>query len=368
MKCSFSKISLLVFLLFAMGDFLIFAERTHIVEKGDTLYSISRKYNVKVDEIKSLNGFSDNNISVGQKIKIPGADSKTPAVSKSAQKQIVETHTVEKGDTLYSISRKYGLTVEQVKAFNGLSGNDLKVGQVLKLSEKELASATSKAEPQKPEEKKNVVTDSGVKSTASLSSSPAANENSSKKTSTDGVYVVQKGDTWSGIAHDFGFSIAELQNMNKVDSDSVLKIGQKLKISNVPDLKENDPHKYLTKKGDASLVWPVKTSDVTYVKGKVSGVNLSARTNENVTSIMAGTVMFCGAYRGFGNVIFIQSKTGHIYAYSGLGNISVSKGQYVDTGAKIGTAGVDMYSQKSQISLMVFQNGQPIDPAKAPRG
>ncbi len=364
MKCSFSKVSFFIFILFALGDSVLFAEKTHIVEKGDTLYSISRKYNVKVDEIKSLNGFSDNNISVGQKLRIPGNDS---SQSKSAQKTVAETHTVQKGETLYSISRKYGLSVEQVKAFNGLSGNELKVGQVLKLNADAVASSkTEKTDSKKTESSQK--SEPNKKENENPSPSPVANEKPAPSKSVDGIYVVQKGDTWSGIAHDFGLSIAELQNINKVDSDAVLKIGQKLKISNVPDLKENDPHKYLTKKGDASLVWPVKTSDVTYVKGKVSGVNLSARKDENVTSIMAGTVMFCGAYRGFGNVIFIQSKTGHIYAYSGLGNITVSKGQYVDTGAKIGTAGVDTYSQRSQISLMVFQNGQPIDPAKAPRG
>lgn len=365
MKCSFSKVSFFVFMLFAFGDSIVFAEKTHVVEKGDTLYSISRKYNVKVDEIKSLNGFSDNNISVGQKLKIPGNE---PSQAKPAQKQVATTHTVEKGDTLYSISRKYGLSVEQVKAFNGLSGNELKVGQVLKLTENSVASSKTEKTDSKKTEASQTTSGKDKKETETPSASSAVSEKTVPPKSEDGIYVVQKGDTWSGIAHDFGLSIAELQNINKVDSDSVLKIGQKLKISNVPDLKENDPHKYLTKKGDASLVWPVKTSDVTYVKGKVSGVNLSARKDESVTSIMAGTVMFCGAYRGFGNVIFIQSKTGHIYAYSGLGNISVSKGQYVDTGAKIGTAGVDTYSQRSQISLMVFQNGQPIDPAKAPRG
>ena len=100
----------------------------------------------------------------------------------------------------------------------------------------------------------------------------------------------------------------------------------------------------------------------------MSGVNLSAKSDEKVNAIMAGTVMFSGSYRGFGNVVFIQSKTGHIYAYTGLGKVLVSKGDYIDFKSQIGTVGINGYSSKPQISLMVFQNGLPIDPAKAPRG
>ena len=77
--------------------------------------------------------------------------------------------------------------------------------------------------------------------------------------------------------------------------------------------------------------------------------------------------MYVGVYRGFGQVLFVQSKTGLIYAYTGLSSIDVKKGDYVVSGDKLGTAGVDSISNKSQITFMVFQNGQPIDPAKAPR-
>ena len=130
----------------------------------------------------------------------------------------------------------------------------------------------------------------------------------------------------------------------------------------------SDTHNYSEKKGDPNLVWPVQKPEVTYVNGKVSGVTLSAKKDEPVDAIKSGTVMFSGTYRGFGNVVFIQSKTGHIYAYTGLGKVLVSKGDYIDFKTQIGTAGINSYSSKSQISLMVFQNGLPIDPAKAPRG
>lgn len=296
-------------------------------------------------------------------------------------------HEVKKGETLYSISRSYGVSVDSVKKLNNFSGNDIKIGQKIKI----------------PDDAKN-----NGKSAAS-SSSAVKSDSSSASKSSDGIYVVQKGETWFGISKKYGITVAELQKMNGADSSSSLKIGQKLKVPSsdsksssvassssnasgnpsskgktevssskssssknsstsvkVPEI--DDPHKYSSKKGDSSLIWPVKTTDVTYIKGKVGGVSLTAKKDESVTAIRAGTVMFSGSYRGFGNVVFIQSKTGHIYAYTGLGSIEVAKGEYVNYASQIGTAGVDSYTGKSQVNLMVFQNGQPIDPAKAPRG
>lgn len=259
------------------------------------------------------------------------------------------THIVQKGETLYSLSRTYGTTVEAICAANGIAdGSAVQAGQKLTIPG----------------------TDSAQKAS---------------KNANDGTYIVEKGDTWYGIARRFGTNVNDLYALNGVDSTATLKAGQRITVSggttspavasagtttkppaDVPKIQ--DPRTYSDKKGDPSLAWPVKSPSVTYVEGKISGVNLSAKKDESVTAIRAGTVMFSGTYRGFGNVVFIQSKTGHIYAYTGLGTVKVSKGDYCVFGAQIGTAGVDSYTAKPQMSLMVFQNGLPIDPAKAPRG
>lgn len=280
------------------------------------------------------------------------------------------THVVQKGETLYSISRKYGSTVQSISNANGISGTDIKVGQKLIIpGDKDFSS-------------------SGENVSASLP------ENSSSST-----YTVNKGDTWYAISRKFSITLSELYALNNADSSTGLKAGQKIKIpaqtksspssyvskktetsenpsatlppsSALPDVSAPivDTHSYSSKKGDPNLVWPVEKPDVTYVNGKVSGVTLIAKKDEPVKAIKSGTVMFCGSYRGFGNVVFIQSKTGHIYAYTGLGEVLVNKGDYIDYQKQIGTVGIDSYSSKNQISLMVFQNGLPVDPSKAPRG
>lgn len=296
-------------------------------------------------------------------------------------------HEVQAGDTLYSISKKYGVSVSAIQSENGFSDNGIKIGQKIKIPDNpSAASAVS--------QNSKTASSSGTSTTMPATSSGKDLKNT---VNSGGAYTVQKGETWFGISKKYGISVAELQNLNGVSSDAALKVGQKIRVPSssphstaaiasskksadvskssaavpvqkVPDLKTNDPHNYSSKKADSSLVWPVKTENIVYINGKVGGVSMAAKKNEEVKAIRAGTVMFSGSYRGFGNVVFIQSKTGHIYAYTGLGSIDVSKGDYINYSSEIGTAGIDTYTGKSQISLMVFQNGQPIDPAKAPRG
>lgn len=267
------------------------------------------------------------------------------------------SHTVKKGETLYAISRMYGVSVSDLRAANGLgSSSVLLVGQKLSIPEKKSSSSEKKTE-NKAEGK--------------------ASSSSGEKNRKYDVYTVQKGDTFYHIAKINNVTVAELKELNGMNSSDTLRIGQKLKIpativntenASLPDLLSSDPRKYSDKKGNSSLVWPVKNPTVTYITGKVSGVQLSAAKNEDVCTIRAGTVMYTGVYRGYGQVVFVQSKTGHIYAYTGLNSTSVQKGDYVVFGDKLGTAGIDAINGSSQISLMVFQKSNPIDPAKAPRG
>lgn len=280
------------------------------------------------------------------------------------------TYKVEKGDTLYSISRKYQITVAELRTANNLSENDvIKVGQKL------------------------IIPDADIGTAAALSSTKTAGSSASASTAKTVEYVVAKGDTLYGIARKNGMTVADLMAINNLDSSAVIKVGQKLKVSagstssssSAATTKKSEPAKPgetvvkvnekapdtrtygTTITADANTKWPVSSSKITQVKGKISGVQLSAKTNEAVLCIHEGTVMYVGVYRGFGQVVFVQSKTGLIYAYTGLGSVKVRKGEYAVSGAELGTAGLDSISQKYQITFMVFQNGQPIDPAKAPR-
>ena len=115
---------------------------THTVRKGESLGSIARKYNVTVANIKSWNHLKRDTIHVGQKLKIYRSGAPKTQVNKSGSKSsssgkqpapTVRTHTVKKGETLNSISKKYGCSVNDLKKWNNLKSNTVKVGQKLKI-------------------------------------------------------------------------------------------------------------------------------------------------------------------------------------------------------------------------------------------
>ena len=289
-------------LLFCLCALPLFSQNiSHIVEKGDTLYSLSKKYGVSVDELRSANAISGSDLYAGQKLIIPA--------KKNDKRVTYESYTVKAGDTLYSIAKRSEITVDELRRLNSLDSSAvLKIGQNLKVPAQSGAAAQS------------------------------------------GSAVQNAGASSSGLA----LSVPDTSSSAR---DNLSLIGS-----------DKDPRAYSKKNGDTSLVWPVKASEVVYVAGKISGVALTGAKNEHVTAIRSGTVMFSGIYRGFGQVVFVQSANGLIYVYTGLDTLAVTKGQKVNYGQQLGIIGSDPISGKSLINLMVFKNGSPMDPAKAPRG
>jgi len=85
------------------------------------LYSIARTYGLTVDQLKSINILSSNNLSVGQRLRVRNSSS-SPGTS---------NYTVKSGDTLYSIASRFNTTVDEIKRLNNLSSNLLSIGQIL---------------------------------------------------------------------------------------------------------------------------------------------------------------------------------------------------------------------------------------------
>ena len=92
----------------------------YIVKKGDSLWSIAKKYGLSVDELKNLNNLNNNMLSVGQILKISGEPSNNNDI-----------YIVKKGDSLYSIASRFGISVSDLRNYNNLTSNNLSVGQQL---------------------------------------------------------------------------------------------------------------------------------------------------------------------------------------------------------------------------------------------
>lgn len=101
--------------------------RTHRVRSGESLYTIGKRYGVSVDRLKAANGLRRNTIRVGQELVIPARSSGTSASASG------KVHRVRSGDTLSEIARRYGTTVSKLRSANGLTSNRLRIGQELKI-------------------------------------------------------------------------------------------------------------------------------------------------------------------------------------------------------------------------------------------
>ena len=148
---------------------------TYTVQKGDTLYGIARKYNLSVDELKGLNNITSNNLYIGQQLKVPKQE--------IIEDENYEIYTVVKGDSLWLISQKYDVSVDDLIEINDLETVNLQIGDKLKIPKKD-----------------------------------------NKKT-----YTVQKGDSLWSIAKDNNTTVEELKLLNSLTSN-LLSIGQVLII------------------------------------------------------------------------------------------------------------------------------------------
>jgi len=114
---------------------LAFAATTHRVKKNDTIYSLAKKYHVTVEELKDANNLVGSNIKPKQRLVIPPRSvSETKTALSPARASV---YKVKKKDTLSGISKKTGVSVSQLKRLNGLRGSRLKVGKTLVLNESE---------------------------------------------------------------------------------------------------------------------------------------------------------------------------------------------------------------------------------------
>jgi membrane-bound lytic murein transglycosylase D len=209
----------------------------HKVTKGQTLRAVSKKYDVPVEDIKRTNKLSGNTLRVGQTLHIekplPRKNLAAPKVMAAANvdtnrsttdssvetkttetteglKQVVN-HEVRPGQTLFAIAKQHGVTVAELRQWNGLSEKEgLRAGQSLKVEKAATDVVTENTQLAQVEEKPKA------------SSKPVA------KTQT---YTVKQGDTLWSISQKFdGVSIGDIQRANNLGKKSKLVPGQKLKI------------------------------------------------------------------------------------------------------------------------------------------
>jgi LysM repeat protein len=246
-------------------------------------------------------------------------------------------HIVAKGETVYSISRSYHISPEELMRYNKIAdASKLQAGARLSIPQANTAVTTN---------------------TPTVASQ------------TYSQYTVQPNDTLYSLAIAYRVTLQALRDLNGFSQNYVLKAGEKIKIPktdsivSVPPIPDNPVPR---KAANSSLRWPVVSKEVLYMNNNM-GVFVLGRESESVKSLTRGTVVYASPWRGYGNVAVIETEGGYRYLYGACGSLSVRKGDAIEPGTELGKLGIYPASGKPQLVLIVSRNGSPIDPAKAPR-
>ncbi len=206
----------------------------YTVQRGDTLYSIARKFNTTVPELRRLNNLTSDTLSIGQRL----------LVSEEKDDYPVATYTVQKGDTLYSIAAKFNTTVPELKRLNNLNTDSLAIGQDLIIPAED-----TPITPPEPE----------------LPTTPSPEEPSIETE----IYTVQKGDSLWSISKKFNTTVDELITLNNLTNIN-LQIGDKLLVPKTTSTGKL----YTVQKGDT--LWSISKKENVSVDAIKSANNLTS--------------------------------------------------------------------------------------------
>jgi len=264
------KEKIAIILLLSYATFLLYSEQTHTLKAGETIYSLSKYYNVSTNDIINLNKISDlTSIKVGTKILIPDKTVENFNTITSEKKKYV----VKEGDTLFSISKQFNIPLSELMVYNNLSNESLiAVGQILNLSE---------------------------------------------------------GNT--------DLPEVALQPEESIDESFIPK--------------DNIPY------------WPVNGSIRNY-SGRIQGVEIVGNSGDYIQAVSNGRVIWYDSFKGIGKVVLIEGDNGFDYLYGTKDDLNVKMGLYVSAGERLGR----LKDNSNSLVFSVFKNGKPLsDLSKAPR-
>ncbi len=247
--------------------------KIHTVQKGDSLWAISKRNNVSLNELYAANGLNKNSvIKIGQQIKIPvegsiatistvTADTYQP----SGYNMASETYTVAKGDTLSKIARMFDTSVSMIKTANGKNSDVIRVGEKLTIPVNGNTSGYRKPS-------------SAITSTNTVPLAPSDNT---------AVHVVRTGEYPATIARKYGMTTSELLAMNGITDPRKMQVGQKLKVSpkSKAPIAEPKPQKAPLINPEAPAVIKPKTSNTTATPVKIRVVEADPLIESEVDSI-----------------------------------------------------------------------------------
>ena len=345
------------------------------VVRGDTLYLIGKKYNLTVAELAKLNNLLDPYVlKVGQKLRIRAAEpvatekpklepkpepkpepkkevkaekkpvAKTETVRKTTTRVDVEHITVTPGDTLYSLSRKYSIPVNDLAVMNDLTAPfALYAGQKLKVPDLSNAPVRT-AKP----------------ATTKTESMPATKQTDKPKTEQkQSAKPNQKQTEKQPVKQAKKQAQKPVQKADKKQPMQTAKAKSTTSATKKPAIMARSSSRFS---------WPVRGKILSNYGAKTNGlfndgINIGAVRGSSVLAAENGVVAYAGnEVKGMGNLVIIQHSDGWMTVYAHMDSMLVRRGSRVGVGQKIGTVGQTGKVDKPQLHFEVRKGTKAYNP------
>jgi murein DD-endopeptidase MepM/ murein hydrolase activator NlpD len=310
------------------------------VRPGETLYALSRRHHVPVAELMEVNQLSNPNLHPGQRIYLPDGYAVQPTPPPAATASVRPpvnippadlskyqgTHTVREGESLYAISKSYGVKAAELQQANGITDpRSVRAGAVLKVPGTGDSTAVAAAEPA-------ATLEPAAEAPARVADAPVVVQTTREPT------VINRRET------------------QVASRDSEVSTGA---INPAPERQRSSSDK---------LRWPVhgriltgfgQRSDGTHN----DGINLSVPQGTSVHAAENGTVAYAGSeLKGYGNLILVRHDNGWVTAYAHNDELMVKRGDKVQRGQVIAKAGRSGAVDQPQVHFELRQGSKPVDP------
>lgn len=368
------------------------AQQVHTVKKGDTLYSLSKKYGTSVDKLMKLNKLQASSLSIGQKlvvketVKAPPAKPVTPVtppvqVAETPQPPVTEPvidtpvssdpsppalpltadfyYTIKPRDNLFRVAVNNGITLENLLAWNKFPNSSVQIHPGDKVLIKDPTGRTAEEMPEQPTVRTPWPVVPAVADTVVI----------------ERVYVVQKKDTLFRIATSNGMTVEELMKLNNLTNNEI-KVGQRIYLAGTPrPASTTKPTDLLTEeevqkrdKIRTDLLMPVEAkviSEYGLRNGRPhKGIDLGAKHGTPIYAVLDGTVVYSGVQGAYGNVVVLEHPDFAMTVYAHNEKNLVSVNDVVKRGQQIATVGSTGNAQGSHLHFEYRLKGKAINPRK----
>ena len=314
----------------------------YVVARGDSLFGISRRFGVSLDQLQSWNDLTGSGIVAGQRLRLSD-DAYSPSIAATTQ-----TYTVQRGDTAFGVAKRYGISLATLARLNNLDSNfTLAVGQVLQIT----------TAPDQPADVGTTV--------AALPS-----QQTQAATQSDGVLATSGAQVAAPTLVDTT-SQAQQDQPSSVETTTIQLARRRLSEPEAPLANDEVlllPSNPSAEQAGRRFIWPVRgrlLSGFGPQEGGLvnDGINIAVRTGEDVRAAASGKVIFASdRFNALGNLILVEHRDSWVTAYAHNDQMLVQRGDRVQQGQVIALAGSSGTVDRSQLHFEIRQDGTPVNP------